>query len=231
MLLALLLSGAMRWDIRRPWLRFATASSSPRPRRAARLCHLAVLNRASAPAPSAPAIPASPSPRRPVRADVGAPARPAAPRRPARSRRIRGPDDVPQANTALRPRMPFAAARPWRSSWRVPARSRSSWWRRGGLTPGRLTRPRIRPGAGPVQPGLPRHWNDFGIDERPASSVVHGTPEDWFAPYGWRVNGTPEGMEWGRSRAPSSRRAAATTRPRRQAWPGSGPARAAATAR
>jgi transketolase len=40
-------------------------------------------------------------------------------------------------------------------------------------------------------------WNDFGIDPRPASSVVAGTPEDWFAPYGWRVLGTERGMEWG----------------------------------
>jgi transketolase len=39
-------------------------------------------------------------------------------------------------------------------------------------------------------------WNDFGIDPRPASSVVHGTPADWFAPYGWRVSGTMQGMEW-----------------------------------
>ncbi len=40
-------------------------------------------------------------------------------------------------------------------------------------------------------------WNDFGIDERAASSVVYGTPEDWFAPHGWRVMGTPDGMAWG----------------------------------
>jgi transketolase len=40
-------------------------------------------------------------------------------------------------------------------------------------------------------------WNDFGIDPRPTSSVVAGTPEDWFAPYGWRVLGTEHGMEWG----------------------------------
>jgi transketolase len=40
-------------------------------------------------------------------------------------------------------------------------------------------------------------WNDFGIDPRPASSVVAGTPTDWFAPYGWRVAGTEHGMEWG----------------------------------
>ncbi|MDR3033985.1 MAG: hypothetical protein LBV78_12910, partial [Kitasatospora sp.] len=40
-------------------------------------------------------------------------------------------------------------------------------------------------------------WNDFGIDPRPASSVVAGTPVDWFEPYGWRVNGTEHGMQWG----------------------------------
>ncbi|HTX26593.1 MAG TPA: hypothetical protein VME19_06205 [Streptosporangiaceae bacterium] len=40
-------------------------------------------------------------------------------------------------------------------------------------------------------------WNDFGIDPRPASSVVAGTPVDWFAPYGWRVLGTEHGMQWG----------------------------------
>jgi transketolase len=39
-------------------------------------------------------------------------------------------------------------------------------------------------------------WNDYGIDPRPASSVVPGTPEDWFRPYGWRVLGTERGMEW-----------------------------------
>ena len=27
-------------------------------------------------------------------------------------------------------------------------------------------------------------------------SVVHGTPETWFKPYGWRVNGTEQGSEW-----------------------------------
>ena len=40
-------------------------------------------------------------------------------------------------------------------------------------------------------------WNDFGIDPRPHSSVVAGTPVDWFAPYGWRVTGTEHGSEWG----------------------------------
>ena len=30
----------------------------------------------------------------------------------------------------------------------------------------------------------------------PHSSVVPGTPETWFGPYGWRVTGTLEGSEW-----------------------------------
>lgn len=40
-------------------------------------------------------------------------------------------------------------------------------------------------------------WNDFGIDDRPTSSVVHGTPEDWFKPYGWNVVKADDGANWG----------------------------------
>ncbi len=40
-------------------------------------------------------------------------------------------------------------------------------------------------------------WNDFGIDDHPVSSVVYGTPTDWFAPHGWRVFSTESGDEWG----------------------------------
>jgi transketolase len=39
-------------------------------------------------------------------------------------------------------------------------------------------------------------WNDFGIDDRPTSSVVHGTPDDWFRPYGWRVFKAADGSSW-----------------------------------
>ena len=39
-------------------------------------------------------------------------------------------------------------------------------------------------------------WNDYGIDPRPTSSVVYGTPGDWFGSHGWRVVGTEEGMAW-----------------------------------
>ncbi len=40
-------------------------------------------------------------------------------------------------------------------------------------------------------------WNDYGIDDHPVSTVVHGTPTDWFAPHGWRVFGAEFGSEWG----------------------------------
>ena len=39
-------------------------------------------------------------------------------------------------------------------------------------------------------------WNNFGIDNQPISSVMNGTPDDWFKPHGWRVFGTEKGMEW-----------------------------------
>jgi transketolase len=39
-------------------------------------------------------------------------------------------------------------------------------------------------------------WNDFGIDDFAASSVVPGTPATWFGSYEWRVAGTMDGSEW-----------------------------------
>jgi len=39
-------------------------------------------------------------------------------------------------------------------------------------------------------------WNNFGIDNTPIDQVVHGTPNDWFKPYGWKVSGTENGSEW-----------------------------------
>ena len=40
-------------------------------------------------------------------------------------------------------------------------------------------------------------WNDYGIDDHSVSSVTYGTPGDWFACHGWRVAGTESGSEWG----------------------------------
>ena len=40
-------------------------------------------------------------------------------------------------------------------------------------------------------------WNDYGIDDHSVSDAVYGTPTDWFASHGWRVVSTEEGSEWG----------------------------------
>jgi transketolase len=39
-------------------------------------------------------------------------------------------------------------------------------------------------------------WNDFGIDNHRISAIVYGTPADWFSSHGWRTFGTEEGMGW-----------------------------------
>ncbi len=39
-------------------------------------------------------------------------------------------------------------------------------------------------------------WNDYGIDDRPTSAVIAGTPDDWFKPYGWNVIGCENGHDW-----------------------------------
>jgi transketolase len=67
----------------------------------------------------------------------------------------------------------------------------------GGLTPGAAHETKNTAwGLGLSNLVFLVDWNDFGIDARPASSVVYGGPEDWFAPYGWRVTGTDQGSEW-----------------------------------
>lgn len=39
-------------------------------------------------------------------------------------------------------------------------------------------------------------WNDYGIDNHRMSSILYGTPEDWFKSHGWRIFGTENGMAW-----------------------------------
>jgi transketolase len=39
-------------------------------------------------------------------------------------------------------------------------------------------------------------WNDFGIDDHRISSVVYGTPRDWFGSHGWRVSEASDGSDW-----------------------------------
>ncbi len=39
-------------------------------------------------------------------------------------------------------------------------------------------------------------WNDFGIDAHPVSDVVSGTPEQWFGSHGWRVFAAETEENW-----------------------------------
>ncbi len=67
----------------------------------------------------------------------------------------------------------------------------------GGLTPGASHETRNSAwGLGLSNLVFLLDWNDFGIDVNAVSSVVHGGPRDWFEPYGWRVVGTERGSEW-----------------------------------
>ena len=67
----------------------------------------------------------------------------------------------------------------------------------GGLTPGASHESRHTAwGLGLSNLVFLVDWNDFGIDDRPLSDVMYGTPELWFTSYGWRVNGTEQGSEW-----------------------------------
>ena len=67
----------------------------------------------------------------------------------------------------------------------------------GGLTPGASHETRNSAwGLGLNNLVFLLDWNDYGIDDPAISSVVPGTPESWFKAYSWRVNGTMEGSEW-----------------------------------
>jgi len=39
-------------------------------------------------------------------------------------------------------------------------------------------------------------WNDFGIDDRPFSAVMAGTPQNWFESKGFRTVGVENGENW-----------------------------------
>lgn len=40
-------------------------------------------------------------------------------------------------------------------------------------------------------------WNNFGIDDHPLTNTVYGTPKEWFGCHGWRVLGTENGNDFG----------------------------------
>jgi transketolase len=202
MLLTLLLSGAMRWDIRRPWLtyadRFVLSAGHTVPLVYATL---AVLNEALRARFERTADPRFAFP------DGG---RFALTWEQLPGLRHRGglPGHAEMAGRTLFLKantgpsghgMPFAAG----EAMALVAAGAGEVKvfvveGEGGLTPGAAHETKNSAwGLGLSNLVFLIDWNDFGIDERPASAVVHGTPVDWFEPYGWRVTGTDDGMSWG----------------------------------
>jgi transketolase len=202
MLTALLLSGAMRWDVRRPWLRFAdrfVLSAG----HVAPLAYstLAVLNEALRARFERTGDPrfAFPEDGRfaltwenllTFRHRGGLPGHP----------EMAGRTLFFKANTGPSGHgMPFAAGEAL--ALKVAGAGEVKVFvmeGEGGLTPGAAHETKAAAwGLGLSNLVFLVDWNDFGIDERRHSSVVAGTPLDWFAPYGWRATGTQDGMEWG----------------------------------
>ncbi len=202
MLLALMLSGAMRWDIRRPWLRFgdrfvlSAGHAVP-----AVYSILAVLNESLR-----------------ARVELDGDDRFAFPDdgRWALTAewllRLRRRDGLP-GHAEMAGRTLFLKANTGPSGHGMPVAAGEALALRmagagevkvfvvegeGGLTPGATHETKNAAwGLGLSNLVFLVDWNDFGIDGRPASSVIPGSPSDWFAPYGWRVTGTEDGMSWG----------------------------------
>ena len=202
MLLALLLSGAMRWDIRRPWRRFGDrfvlSAGHVTPLVYATLAVLDEGLRARAERTGDPRF-AFPEEGRyaltwehllGLRHRGGLPGHAEAAGRTLFLKANTGPSGHG---------MPFAAGEALALKLAGAGEVRVFTVEgEGGLTPGAAHETKNSAwGLGLSNLVFLVDWNDFGIDERPASSVVHGTPQDWFAPYGWRVTGTLDGMEWG----------------------------------
>jgi transketolase len=67
----------------------------------------------------------------------------------------------------------------------------------GGLTPGAVHETlNSAYGLGLTNFHYIIDWNDFGIDDNPVSSYVYGTPRDWFESHGWRVSEAEDGADW-----------------------------------
>jgi transketolase len=201
MFLALLLSGAMRWDIRRPWLRYADRFILSAGHTAPLVyATLAVLNEALRARfeRTGEARCAYPEDGRfaltwenllTLRHRGGLPGHP----------EMAGRTLFFKANTGPSGHgMPFAAG----EALALVAAGAGvvkvfTVEGEGGLTAGAAHETKNSAwGLGLSNLVFLVDWNDFGIDQRPASAVVHGTPVDWFEPYGWRVTGTDKGMDW-----------------------------------
>ena len=202
LLLALMLSGAMRWDLRRPWLRYADrlvlSAGHAVPAVYALLAVLSDSLRQRAVLDGDPsfALPEDgrwtvlPEDLLTLRRRGGLPGHAEMAGKTLFLKANTGPSGhgLPvAAGEALALRMAGAG------DVRVFAVEGE-----GGLTPGVSHEVKNTAwGLGLSNLVFLVDWNDFGIDGRPASSVVPGTPHDWFAPYGWRVAGTECGMAWG----------------------------------
>ena len=164
MMLSLLLSGAMRWDVLRP------VAPVRRPVRAVRRAHGAARLRHARGAERGGPGPARARRggrvrvprRRPLGADLGVAAAPAPPRRPARARRDGRPDAVPEVQHR-------------------PLRARHAPGRGGGAQPeaGRRQRGegvRFR-GRGRAHPGLGARDQEPGLGPGPGQPGVHGRLE------------------------------------------------------
>ncbi len=67
----------------------------------------------------------------------------------------------------------------------------------GGLTPGAVHETlNSSYGLGLTNFHYIIDWNDFGIDDNAFSSFVFGSPRDWFGSHGWRVVEAKNGSEW-----------------------------------
>ena len=202
MLLALMLSGAMRWDIRRPWLRFAdrfvlsAGHAVPAVYAALAVLNDALRARRELDGDERFAFPDDgswallPADLLTLRRRHGLPGHAEMAGKTLFFKANTGPSGhgmPPAAGQALALRMAGAGQV---KVFVVEGE--------GGLTPGAAHETKNTAwGLGLSNLVFLVDWNDFGIDGRPASSVIPGTPEDWFAPYGWRVSGTSDGMAWG----------------------------------
>ncbi len=202
LLLSTMLSGAMRWDIRRPWLpfgdRFVLSAGHTVPVVYATLAALNETLRLRAARDSNPAF-AFPDEGRwaltyehllGLRHRGGLPGHPEMAGRSLFLKFNTGPSGhgmPPAAGEALALKLAGAGG------VRVFVVEGE-----GGLTAGASHETRNAAwGLGLSNLVFLVDWNDFGIDDFPASSVVPGTPETWFGAYGWRVSGTLQGSEWG----------------------------------
>lgn len=200
-MLATLLSGAMRWDIRRPWLRFADRFVLSAGHTVPLVyATLAVLNESLRARHEL-----DPDPR----FETSSGGHPSLTWEDLLGFRHRGglPGHAEMAGKTL-----FLKFNTGPSGHGIPAAAGEALALRlagaedvrvfalegeGGLTPGASHETKNASwGLGLGNLVFLVDWNDYGIDERAASSVIPGTPDDWFAPYGWRVSGTEDGMSW-----------------------------------